>query len=60
MEDQILSKEAWPAQGIEHYSVIEDGAWGYLIFYKDKGFVFSSENKPSRDEILARWGGYLK
>lgn len=60
MEDEILSKEPWPARGIDSYQSIEDGPWGYLVNYKTKGFVFEWNETPTTDEIMARWGSRLK
>lgn len=56
MSDEILSREPWPAQGIEHYDAIEEGSWEYLMHYRLKGFVFETSQKPSPEEILLRWG----
>ncbi|WP_299945689.1 hypothetical protein [uncultured Microbulbifer sp.] len=54
-EDEILSKEAWPLNGIQYYCCIEDGDWGYLVHYKSRGLIYEA-NRPSNEEILERWG----
>lgn len=52
----VASKEAWPAVSIDRYSRIEDGDWGYLIFYSDNSFEFDSTARPTNEEIMTRWG----
>ena len=55
----IVSREPWPAEGIEKYHAIDDGRWGYLLLFEDGHFEFDSEVSPERAEILARWSSYL-
>lgn len=57
--EEILSKEAWPYSGIEKYTCIEDGDWGYLVHYRTKGLVFEPDERPTDEEILERWGSYF-
>lgn len=52
--------EPWPFEGIEHYKSIQDGEWGYLYYSDETKFIFSKEVRPSDEEILKRWGKYLK
>ena len=59
MNKKILSKDPWPALPIEQYHAIDDGAWGYLIFFEDGEYCFQTTEIPTKDEILALWGGYL-
>jgi len=56
---KIVSREPWPAEGIEKYHAINDGKWGYLLLFDDGHFEFDSEITPERTEILARWSSYL-
>jgi len=58
-DSALLSREPWPALGIENYRVIEDGPWGFLSVHADGRFEFQADTTPSREEILARWGSYL-
>ena len=55
VEVALVSCEAWPAKGIEHYQCVADGDWGYLRLYADGRFEFDTSQVPSRAEILARW-----
>lgn len=55
MSDEILTREPWPALGIESYKSIDNGEWGYLIHYRSGKFVFDESVKPSREEIMRRW-----
>ena len=59
MNRNILSKEPWPAIGINHYRSIDDGPWGYLILYDDGKFEFDDSQQPSDKEIVERWSSYL-
>lgn len=52
-------REAWPAQGIRHDSSIDDYTWGYLRIDDNGSATFDESEKPSREEILLRWGHYL-
>ena len=59
MSKKILSKDAWPALPIDLYNTIEDGPWGYLIFFEDGDYCFRVTEEPTKEEIMALWGGYL-
>lgn len=52
-------KEPWPEKGIEHYSCIEDGEWGYLQKYPGSDIEFNTNERPSDKEILDRWWIYF-
>lgn len=56
----IVSREPWPANGIETYNCIEDGPWGYLLYTVENGFEFDSSTRPTDREIIDRWGSRLK
>ena len=60
MSRKIISKDPWPALPIDQYHTVEDGPWGYLIFFDDGDFNFVVSEVPSEQEILAIWGGYLR
>jgi hypothetical protein len=51
-------KEAWPEKPIEEYENINDGRWGYLI-HENGQFNFDTSERPSDDEIMARWGKHF-
>ena len=55
----LVSREPWPAEGIEKYRAVADGKWGYLLLFEDGHFEFDSEVTPGRTEILERWSSYL-
>jgi len=55
----LVSREPWPAEGIERYHAIDDGKWGYLLLFDDGHFEFDSDVTPERAEILDRWSAYL-
>ena len=54
-----MSREPWPADGIDKYRSVDDGKWGYLLLFEDGHFEFDSEVSPQRHEILKRWSSYL-
>ena len=60
VEKVVAEKTAWPEKPIEDYETIASGNWGYLIFYTDMTHEFSAKQRPSDEEILNRWGSYLK
>lgn len=51
----VAFKEPWPKYGIDQYSKIEDGPWGYLILKDDGEFIIDDSIHPSENEILSRW-----
>lgn len=56
---EIVSREPWPEQGIYNYRSIDDGEWGWLLFFSDNTYCFSRNDPPDRAQILARWGSYF-
>lgn len=52
----VASKEPWPKYGIDQYSKIQDGPWGYLILKGDGEFMFDGSIHPSEKEIMV--GGH--
>lgn len=55
-----MIKEPWPAEGIREGSRIADYSWGYLHINEQGEPHFDTDTKPTRAEILARWGHYLE
>ena len=56
----LCEREAWPAQGIQHDSSLEDYTWGYLCIDENGSATFDESATPTREEILLRWSHYLK
>lgn len=56
----ISEKTAWPKDPIEKYKKIEDGEWGYVVIYSDASHEFIDTERPTNEEIMARWGYLFK
>lgn len=52
---EVVEKIPWPSVGIDNYSAIDDGGWGFLLLFSDGSFRFSEVERPSEQEILDRW-----
>ena len=53
-------RSPWPAEGIREGSTIEDYVWGYLCIDQNGAVSFDDSTQPTNDEILLRWGHYLR
>ncbi len=52
----VKEKIAWPKTRIENYRSLNDGEWGYLVFFEGKAIPEFVEERPTDGEILKRWG----
>ena len=56
MSNTAVTRIPWPESGIDSYTRLNDGRWGWLCQEIDGTFEFILTDPPTEQEILERWG----